>query len=426
MLPFDPKKGPQAEPPETVRARVAEVFSNALCEDGKPPLNTDPETPAGQLIDSITEMIIRHDNEMLYLFNMFDPLKAEGIWQDALGKIYFLTRKPAINSTAKVKCYGRAGTFIPQGALIRSSINDTQWQTLKSINLTTEDYTLVDVQCTTAGAIEAAPNTLTKIITTIAGWDSCTNEAAAIVGNAAENRAAFEARRYKSVAYNSRCFLDSVYSRLADLSGVLALCCRHNVSDNIVTMDGIPVLPHSVYICILGGDDNEIAEALHETVGGGCDYTGSVEIDVIDKVDKRTKHPIKFNRPLDKAVNVTVRLRKGSNTPPNADETIKDLVFNNFYGTDESQELSLNPVERVIMGDTVYASRFIGPLYAAGFEQVISAQIGYKDAGGLADLISVPINIAPSLSRDDISVEWEGAAASLADTPETIPNLAKS
>ena len=165
---------------------------------------------------------------------------------------------------------------------------------------------------------------------------------------------------------------------------------------------------------------------MHETVGGGCDYTGSVEIDVIDKVDKRTKHPIKFKRPLDKAVSVTVRLRKGSNTPPNADETIIDLVFNNFYGTDESQELSLNPVERVIMGDTVYASRFIGPLYAAGFEQVISAQIGYKDAGGLADLISVPINIAPSLSRDDISVEWEGAAASLADTPETIPNLAKS
>ena len=60
------------------------------------------------------------------------------------------------------------------------------------------------------------------------------------------------------------------------------------------------------------------------------------------------------------------------------------------------KSMSLNPVERVIMGDTVYASRFIGPLYAAGFEQVISAQIGYKDAGGLADLISVPINIAPS------------------------------
>ena len=75
------------------------------------------------------------------------------------------------------------------------------------------------------------------------------------------------------------------------------------------------------------------------------------------------------------------------------------------------------------MGDTVYASRFIGPLYAAGFEQVISAQIAYKEDGGLADLIAVPINIAPSLSRDDISVEWAENAASLEDQPASIPEL---
>lgn len=423
MLIFDPVTGPRAEPPEQVLARVEKAFVDAFRQDGKPTLNTAPETPQGQLIASIAEMIIRQDNDLLYLCSMFNPLKAEGVWQDALGKINFLTRHPAINSKAKVKCVGRSGTFIPEGSLIRSSHDETEWRAVKSTNLTTDEFTLVEFECTRAGAIEAAPNTLNKIITTIAGWDSCTNEAAATVGQEPENQASFEARRYKSVAKNSRSFLDSVYSRIADLKGVLALCCRHNVSDNIMTMDGIPVLPHSVYICVLGGDDNQIAQALHETVGGGCDYTGNVEIDVVDAMDKRTKHPIKFNRPEDKATQVTIHLRKGKTTPPNADETIKDIVFNNFYGTSESQQYSIQPVERVIMGDTVYASRFIGPLYAAGFEQVISAQIAYKEDGGLADLIAVPINIAPSLSRDDITVEWAESAASLEDEPASIPEL---
>ena len=102
---------------------------------------------------------------------------------------------------------------------------------------------------------------------------------------------------------------------------------------------------------------------------------------------------------------------------------IKDIVFNNFYGTSESQQYSIQPVERVIMGDTVYASRFIGPLYAAGFEQVISAQIAYKKDSGLADLIAVPINVAPSLTRDDITVEWIENAVNLEEVPVAIPEL---
>ncbi len=430
MLIFDPVTGPQAMPIEDIRERVRNLFIEAFRKDGRPPLNTEPETPQGQLIDSITELIARQDNEMLYLCNMFNPLKAEGIWQDALAKIFFLTRHKAINSTAMVKCIGRAGTFIPSGAQIRAQTEDenngTQWMAVKGGNITADGFVLLEFVCTSAGPIEAPKNTLNKIITTIAGWDACTNEAAAIVGTQAESQAAFEARRYRSVAKNSRSFLDSVYSRIADMPGVLAVCVRHNVNDSMLTMDGIPVKPHSVYICVLGGDDMAIATALHETVGGGCDYTGTTEVNVVDNMDHRTLHPVKFNRPIDKPAAVTVRLRRADKAPPNADETIKDIIFHNFYGTPESQQHSLQPVERIIMGSDVYASRFIGPLYAAGFENVISAQIGYK-ADGLKDTMTVPINVAPSLSRDDIKVEWEGggSVATAAHTEQRAASKAK-
>ena len=58
MLIFDPVTGRRAEPPEQVLARVEKAFVDAFRQDGKPTLNTAPETPQGQLIASIAEMII--------------------------------------------------------------------------------------------------------------------------------------------------------------------------------------------------------------------------------------------------------------------------------------------------------------------------------------------------------------------------------
>jgi hypothetical protein len=75
----------------------------AFHKDGQVDLNTDPETPAGQLIDSQTAAITEKDTELLYLCDQFDPAKNEGIFQDAIAKIYFLSRKAATPSTAKIR-----------------------------------------------------------------------------------------------------------------------------------------------------------------------------------------------------------------------------------------------------------------------------------------------------------------------------------
>ena len=52
MLHFDPATGFYADDTETVRAAVAADWVAAFHKDGQVDLNTDPETPASQLIDS--------------------------------------------------------------------------------------------------------------------------------------------------------------------------------------------------------------------------------------------------------------------------------------------------------------------------------------------------------------------------------------
>ena len=87
MLHFDPRTGLYADEIQDVRRTVQQDWIAAFRRDGRPELNVEPETPAGQLVDSQTAAIVDKDNEVLFLANQFNPETAEGIWQDALAKI---------------------------------------------------------------------------------------------------------------------------------------------------------------------------------------------------------------------------------------------------------------------------------------------------------------------------------------------------
>ena len=100
MLQFNPNTGFSVSEISDIRDEVAQDWVEAFKEEGKPELNTDPETPQGQIIDSETAAVHQKDTELAFLAQMFNPQTASGRWQDALAKIYFLNRKPAINSSA--------------------------------------------------------------------------------------------------------------------------------------------------------------------------------------------------------------------------------------------------------------------------------------------------------------------------------------
>ena len=119
-LTFDPQTGMAAEDTQAIRERRAAAWKDAFRAAGnETTLNTDPETPAGQLVDGETALISQKDSELLVIANGFDPKTATGIFQDALGAIYFISRHVAEPTVVTCQCRGLQGTTIPAGAVIQ-------------------------------------------------------------------------------------------------------------------------------------------------------------------------------------------------------------------------------------------------------------------------------------------------------------------
>ena len=365
MLHFDPDTGFYADDTETVRAAVAADWVAAFHKDGQVDLNTDPETPAGQLI-------------------------------------YFLSRKAATPSTATITVRGLSGTVIPVNAQVMSSADDTIWQNVAAFTIGADGTGSGVFRCTTAGLISAAAGTLTRIMTVVAGWDTATNEHAAVVGTLEENRGQFELRRYSSVSLNSRGTAASVYARVMQLEDVIGCVVRENKTNQPKVIDGVTLSPHSVYVCVLGGNDGSIANAMYRTVSAGCDTNGTTTYLVEDDTTG-IKEPIHFQRPTD--ADITIRLRFPNAAGFSADDlaAIRQAVFNNFYGEDPTV-VDGSIMARPLMGDTIYAPRFAISVQNAGYTDLLDVDIA-KTGGTWSDALYVKIDENPVLSLADIVIE---------------------
>lgn len=401
-LTFDPQTGFSVDDVSDVRSAVAQAWKQAFKSDGKTELNTEPETPAGQLVDSQTASIVQKDSEILYLANMLNPLKATGIFQDALAEIYFLQRKPAIPSSAVIKCTGLPGTVIPVSAQVMSTADDTVWQNTEAVTIGADGTCECVFECQSAGLISAAAGTLSRINTMVAGWDTAVNEAAAVVGQNAETQGAFEARRYASVGLNSRGTISAVYARVANCSNVVSCIVRENKTNMPIEIDGYYLKAHSVFVSVVGGSDEDIAEAIYNSCSAGCDYNGNTTVSVTDSATKAVENVI-FYRPEEFDVYVKVTLQGKDTLPDEYKKTVKTAVYDNFYG-ESAATIGGDPILRVAPGDTVLASRFIPSVLDSGISQVVKIQVS-TDGQSWSETACMTITGNPTLTSDRITVE---------------------
>ena len=68
-------------------------------------LNPALETPQGQLASSQAAIIGDKNNEIAYFVNQVDPQYSADRFQDAIARIYFLTRKPATSTAAPTRTW---------------------------------------------------------------------------------------------------------------------------------------------------------------------------------------------------------------------------------------------------------------------------------------------------------------------------------
>lgn len=400
MLHFDPQTGLYPDEIETVREAVREDWVLAFRKDGLPDLNTEPETPAGQLIDSQTAAIVDKDSEVLYLAQQFNPLTAEGIWQDALGEIYFLKRKLATSSTAVCTCTGLAGTVIQAGAVIKSTEDGSEWVCSGTVTIP-QGQSSVQAMFTASqpGPLAASANTLTRIVTVTPGWDAVTNPAAAVAGSTQESQAAFEIRRYNSVAANARGSVNALYGAIANLDGVLDALVLENATSEPRQEWGVTIPGHSVWISVVGGQNADIAEAIYRKKDAGCGTAGNTQVTFQDiGLPWKPVYTYNIERPAPLAFGVRVTIRKIGSMAYDITEKIKAAILADFNGQGSAGL-------RVGMAQNVYASRFYCPVLGVGVQDLQSIEIAAPvSAGQWRDMVAVNADQEPVLDADDITV----------------------
>lgn len=391
---FDPSTGLTVESAETVLNTIGADWQNAFSGGGLPPLDIDPATPAGQLIATQAALVHAKDTEILFLANQFNPLTAEGRWQDALGKIYFLERKRAEPTVVECTCTGLYNTVIPAGSIVQNT-DGRQLRSVDDATIPAGGSVNVEFETVETGPINIAANTVTKIITVIPGWDTVTNAAAGVLGRDAETQTEFETRRYNSVATNAHGSVSAIQGAIAGVDGVLDCKVLENSTDTAMTILGVSVSPHSICACVFGGDGTDIAEAIYRKKDAGCGTTGSTVVSYTDPDFNNAVYTYNILRPVVTDVKMAVTIKNTGSTPASIADDIKAALVADFYGQMENA--------RVGLGQTLYASRFYPVVIGAGVSDFVSLTVALG-TGAFGSYIDINANREPQLVESNITV----------------------
>lgn len=361
-------------------------------------LNPSLSTPQGQLATSEAAMIAAANAQFVNMLTQMDPAYATGRMQDGIGRIYFLTRLPALPTTVAVTLTGLAGTVIPA--------NSQAIATDGNVYLNTADVTIpvggsiaATFACSVPGPIACPASSLNQIYRAIPGWDTITNAADGVLGQNVESRSAFETRRRQSVAANSQGMLASVLGSVLGVSGVTDAYVTENDTAGSVVITGVTLAAYSIYVCVQGGTDLAVATAILKKKMPGCAYTGTTTVYVTDTnplfSPNFPTYSVKLQRPSPLAIKFAVTIANSAAVPSDATLQIQNAIIGAFAGTDGG------PKARI--GSTLFASRYYSAIAALGsWAQIVSVLIGTTTA--TLNQVVVPINQIPTVASTDIAV----------------------
>lgn len=362
-------------------------------------LNTSQATPQGQLMTSLAAIIGATNDLFLQFVNQIDPAFADGRFQDAIARIYYLSRLGPQATTVDCTCTGAVGTIIPAGSLAQAA-DGTIYQSTGQAVIPSAGNITVPFAAIDTGAIACPSGTLTTIYRIVPGWDTITNPADGVIGHDTESRAAFEARRSQSVAINGTGHLPAMRAALLNVDNVIDAYVTENSTGSPVTVGGVTIAANSLYCAVFGGTDADVARAIWLKKPPGCAYTGNTTVTVKDTSSGyQTPYPsynVTFERPSSLPIFISVQIANNGLVPADAATQIQNAVISAFNGLDGGPRASI--------GATLYALRYAAGIQALGsWAQIVQITIGTSSSPTAPD-VAIPINEMPTLDAGNIAV----------------------
>lgn len=254
------------------------------------------DTPQGLIITALALAQTAVANNNATLANQINPNIAGSVFLDAIMALTGIQRTPATQTVvSNVALTGVAGTVIPEGTQASTSVGDL-FSTLSSVTLDGSGNATVNFASIQFGAIPCAAAALTTIVTNILGWETVTNATAGVLGTTTQSDQAARALRNNTLGFQGVSLPVAMTSALYAVDGVKSLSFQENISDSTQTINGISMISHSIYACVDGGSDLDVASAMLENKSSGCGWNGSTTVEVIEPASGQT-YEVKFDRP---------------------------------------------------------------------------------------------------------------------------------
>lgn len=317
---------------------ILDYFINGLKYIYGEDINLDQNTQDGQFANIITQSIEDIQQIQSYIFNSFDV-------NASIGRI--LDRNVAYNGIKRKK---GAYTLVPIDITFdRTTILkglDDDYENTNQTTFTISDnlgnnYYLIssyeyeyDEQETSKtllfraelmGKIEPVLMTINNIVTPQLGVIEVNNNSAPQqIGNEEESDVDLLKRFKNTFALGGIGAFNNIKSALLNIDNVVSVDGENN-GTNETSFNGTP--PHSVWLIVEGGEDDEVAETIYKTLGSGCGMRGETLINVIDVYG--VANLIKFDRPIIQNYYVKFRITNKNDYSYNIND-LKEYLVNNY------------------------------------------------------------------------------------------------
>jgi hypothetical protein len=263
-------------------------------------INLNGNTPQGLLIagEVLSRAAAALNNAQIA--NQFNPNLSGGVFLDALLALLGSKRNSQTYTTINVNLTGQPGTSIASGSLIQNSVTGDQFQLLSTVTLAPDGTGASVAQAVNPGPVPANAGDLTQIVasTSVLGWETVINPADAIsLGTTTQDDASASNFRLVTLAGQSSGQAEAIITALYLTNGVTSVGYSQN--DYTVPLDdrGVTLLPNSIYACVAGGTDIDVANTLDKNKSPGCQYNGSTSVIITEPFSEQII-TVLFDRPM--------------------------------------------------------------------------------------------------------------------------------
>lgn len=374
------------------RAEVENEYRAAFGDD----LDVSPETPQGVMITAETlarDAVIRNNAA---LANQINPNLAGGVFLDAILALTGTRRDAAERSTVVATLSGVPGTIVPAG-VIAATADGNQFELTSTVIIGTGGNITGNFQSLLFGAIQVPIGALTEIVSGVLGWESVTNSTAATPGRAEQSDEQARAYRRNALAIQGQSTAEAITSGLYATDNVRSLQFRENVTSSTATIDGISLVAHSVWVCVDGGTDDDVAATLLRKKSAGANFNGSTTVNVLEETSGQT-YAVKFERPGEVPVLARVTIKAGASLADPI-SAVKDAVVTYATGGEAAEP-------GFTVGTDVSAFELAGAInrqYPAIFVVKVEVSLASPLAWS-TDTIALALNEIASIDAGDVTV----------------------